>query len=279
MAGRRCLHANGCWPGRLAVPGHAARDAGLRLTLLDTCYLSGGLECGAHVPLSPRQARFGDGDADRWARRFEGLNADHSTVIGAAIHSVRAVPSEQIPVVVQAAQGRPLHAHLSEQLAENAACEEAYGLTPTGVLARAGALGPMTTVVHATHLTGADIGLLGSTRTSTCFCPTTERDLADGIGPAMELSEAGSPLCLGSDQNAIIDLLEEARSLEMHERLQARRKELGILQRDLVEQLGLKTTELSEYERGRDGTTHDVLWSWAGALRWSVVLVDMEAVL
>ncbi|MSV75406.1 MAG: formimidoylglutamate deiminase [Actinobacteria bacterium] len=199
---------------------HAARDAGLRLTLLDTCYLAGGLESGAHVPLSPRQARFGDGDAARWARRFEGLNADHSTVIGAAIHSVRAVPSEQIPVVVQAGQGRPLHAHLSEQLAENAACEEAYGLTPTGVLARAGALGPMTTVVHATHLTGADIGLLGSTRTSTCFCPTTERDLADGIGPAMELSKAGSPLCLGSDQNAVMDLIEEARALEMHERLQ-----------------------------------------------------------
>jgi hypothetical protein len=64
---------------------------------------------------------------------------------------------------------------------------------------------------------------------------------------------------------------------EMHERLQARRKELGILQRDLVEQLGLKTTKLSEYERGREGTTHDVLWSWANALRWSVVLVDIEA--
>lgn len=198
---------------------HAAHDAGLRLTLLDTCYLSGGLERGAHEPLSPRQARFGDGDAHSWARRFEGLTADDSTVIGAAIHSVRAVPRDQIPTVVKAAEGRPLHAHLSEQPAENAACLEAYQLTPAGVLADAGALGPMTTVVHATHLTGSDIGLLGSTRTSTCFCPTTERDLADGIGPARELSEAGSPLCLGSDQNAIIDLLEEARGMEMHERL------------------------------------------------------------
>ena len=121
---------------------------------------------------------------------------------------------------MRAAQGRPLHAHLSEQLAENAACEEAYGLTPAGVLAEAGALGPMTTVVHATHLTSADIGLLGATRTSTCFCPTTERDLADGIGPARELSDAGSPLCVGSDQNAVIDLLEEARGMEMHERLE-----------------------------------------------------------
>lgn len=198
---------------------HAAHDAGLRLTLLDACYLSGGLERGAHAPLSPRQARFGDGDARGWARRVEGLTVDDSTVIGAAIHSVRAVPRDQIPTVVQAAEGRPLHAHLSEQPAENAACLEAYQLTPAGVLADAGALGPMTTVVHATHLTGSDIGLLGSTRTSTCFCPTTERDLADGIGPARELSEAGSPLCLGSDQNAIIDLLEEARGMEMHERL------------------------------------------------------------
>lgn len=199
---------------------HAAHDAGLRLTLLDACYLSGGLEHGAHLPLSPRQARFGDGDAAHWARRFEALSADHSTIIGAAIHSVRAVPSEQIRAIVHAAQGRPLHAHLSEQLAENAACTEAYGLTPSAVLARAGALGPMTTVVHATHLTDADIGLLGATRTSTCFCPTTERDLADGIGPALELSDAGSPLCLGSDQNAVIDLIEEARALEMHERLE-----------------------------------------------------------
>ncbi|MFZ4486523.1 MAG: amidohydrolase family protein, partial [Candidatus Nanopelagicales bacterium] len=80
-------------------------------------------------------------------------------------------------------------------------------------------LGPMSTVVHATHLSAADIGLLGATRTSTCFCPTTERDLADGIGPAMELANGGSPVCLGSDQNAVIDLLEEARGLEMHERL------------------------------------------------------------
>jgi transcriptional regulator with XRE-family HTH domain len=44
-----------------------------------------------------------------------------------------------------------------------------------------------------------------------------------------------------------------------------------------VEQLGLKTATFSEYERGREGTTHDVLWFWAGALWWSVGLVDMEA--
>ena len=116
-------------------------------------------------------------------------------------------------------QGRPLHVHLSEQTAENDACLAAYGLTPTALLDDAGALSPRTTAVHATHLTDADVAALGRTTTYSCFCPTTERDLADGIGPAPALAAAGSPLCLGSDQHAVIDLLEEARALEMHERL------------------------------------------------------------
>jgi formiminoglutamate deiminase len=198
---------------------HAAREAGIRLTLLDTCYLTGGLTTAGHTQLQPRQRRFGDGDASRWAERFVALRGDASTNIGAAIHSVRAVPRDQIPTVVHAAAGRPLHVHLSEQRAENEACEAAYGRSPTQVLSEAGALGPLTTAVHATHLSDADIRLLGGSRTSSCFCPTTERDLADGIGPAHELAHAGSPLCLGSDQHAVIDLLEEARALEMHERL------------------------------------------------------------
>ena len=198
---------------------HAARDAGLRLTLLDTCYLSGGLTAEGHVPLSPDQRRFGDVDAHRWAARVQLLSDDATARIGAAIHSVRAVPRESIPVVVDAVEGRPLHVHLSEQTAENAACLGHYGVTPTELLDAGGALGATTTAVHATHLTTSDIATLGRTRTSSCFCPTTERDLADGIGPALELLGAGSPLCLGSDQHAVIDLIEEARALEMHERL------------------------------------------------------------
>lgn len=96
-----------------------------------------------------------------------------------------------------------------------------YGSTPTELLAQEGVLGPRTTVVHATHLTQSDIATLGRTGTTACFCPTTERDLADGIGPAGRLAAAGSPLSLGSDQHAVIDLIEEARSLEMHERLES----------------------------------------------------------
>jgi formiminoglutamate deiminase len=197
----------------------AAAEAGIRLTLLDTCYISGGLSAAGHNPLDAMQRRFGDGNADRWARRAGELSESAGMRVGAAVHSIRAVPRDQLGVVAAEAAGRPLHVHLSEQPAENQVCQSFYGLTPTALLDAEGLLGPTTTAVHATHLSERDVALLGSTRTTACFCPTTERDLADGIGPARKLSDAGSPLSLGSDQHAVIDLLEEARSLEMDERL------------------------------------------------------------
>ncbi|WP_018351091.1 formimidoylglutamate deiminase [Longispora albida] len=190
----------------------AAREAGIRLTLLDTCYLAGGIG----VEPNETQRRFSDGDATAWQDRVRALKADDNTVIGAAIHSVRAVPRDQLSLVDN---GGPLHVHLSEQPAENEQCLAAYGVTPTRLLHEAGALHARTSAVHATHLTAEDISILGSTGTTSCFCPTTEADLADGIGPARELADAGSPLSLGSDQHAIIDPLEEARRLEHHDRL------------------------------------------------------------
>jgi formiminoglutamate deiminase len=190
----------------------AADEVGLRIRLLDTCYLSSGFG----RPPEGVQVRYSDGDTRAWAERVAAFDDPR---VGVAIHSVRAVPREQLPVVVEAAAGRPLHVHLSEQVAENDACLAAHGLTPTQLLAEAGALGPLTTAVHATHLTDADIGLLGDSGTSVCFCPTTERDLADGIGPARRLHEAGATLTLGSDSHAVIDMFEEMRAVEMHERL------------------------------------------------------------
>ena len=186
----------------------AAAAAGIRLTVLDTCYLAGGFA----TPLEGPQLRFGDRDAHAWAERAAGAD-------GVAVHSVRAVPRDALAVVAKAADGRPLHVHLSEQPAENAACLARHGLTPTGLLAAEGVLGPRATAVHATHLTEGDVAQLGGSGTGACFCPTTERDLADGIGPARALQDAGAPLSLGSDQHAVTDLLEEARALEMHERL------------------------------------------------------------
>ncbi|HSU35313.1 MAG TPA: formimidoylglutamate deiminase [Propionibacteriaceae bacterium] len=196
----------------------AADRAGLRLTLLDTCYLAGGLTAAGHQPLERDQIRFGDGTVERWQDRWSQLRATPKARIGAAIHSVRAVPAADLAAVAGATPG-PLHVHLSEQRAENLATQDFYGGSPTQLLADHGVLGPRTTAIHATHLTAADVHLLSSTGTACCFCPTTERDLADGIGPARDLLDAGSPLTLGSDQHAVIDPFEELRGLELHERL------------------------------------------------------------
>ncbi|UYQ62501.1 formimidoylglutamate deiminase [Streptomyces peucetius] len=198
----------------------AAGEAGVRITLLDTAYLSAGFG----QPPEPHQLRFSDGTADAWAERADGLKDGEHVRIGAAIHSVRAVPAAQLPTVASWASARsaPLHVHLSEQTAENDACRAAHGRTPTELLADHGVLGPHTTGVHNTHLTDDDIALLGGTTTGTCMCPTTERDLADGIGPAPALQAAGSPLSLGSDSHAVIDLFEEARAMELDERLRSR---------------------------------------------------------
>jgi formiminoglutamate deiminase len=209
--------------GRYADPNamsealvQAAADAGVRLTLLDTCYLAGGPD-GA--PLDDVQRRFSDGDADAWATRVAALPDRPGLRIGAAVHSVRAVPADQLGTAAAAAQGRPLHVHLSEQPAENVATLAATGCTPTGLLADHGVLGPDTTAVHAVHLTDDDVAVLAGTGTGVCACPVTEADLADGIGPFRRLADAGVPLSLGTDQHVRSDLLAEAQALETSQRL------------------------------------------------------------
>jgi formiminoglutamate deiminase len=199
----------------------AARDAGLRIALLDTCYLAGGFD----RPLEGVQRRFGDGSAQGWAARATDLATTYDdaadVVVGAALHSVRAVPVDQLAPVVDwaAARRAPLHVHLSEQRAENDACRDRHGMTPTRLLHEHGALGPRSSAVHATHLADDDVALLAGSATAVCLCPTTERDLADGIGPAIALRDAGVSLTLGSDSHAVIDLFEEARGVELDSRL------------------------------------------------------------
>ncbi|MFD9894423.1 formimidoylglutamate deiminase [Amycolatopsis sp. NPDC059027] len=194
----------------------AAADAGIRLTLLDTCYLAGGIG----VEPDEVQQRFSDRSAENWARRVAGLAEDELFRVGGAIHSVRAVPAGQLSDVDKGTPSdRPLHIHLSEQRAENEQCLAAYGRTPTTILYDHGVLGERLTAVHATHLTQLDIERLGAARGRACFCPTTERDLGDGIGPARALLDAGVRLCVGSDSNAVVDAFEETRALELNERL------------------------------------------------------------
>ena len=195
----------------------AAAEAGVRITLIDSCYLHGGIG----EPASDAQRRFSDGSADAWAERVSDLDENESARIGAAIHSMRAVDPESAVTVAAWARerGRPLHAHVSEQPVENKACLDAYGRTPTALLAEAGALEAGFTAVHATHLDLGDVALLGDAGACCCVCPTTERDLADGIGQMRPLVDAGASLAVGSDSHAVIDMFEEARAIELDERL------------------------------------------------------------
>jgi formiminoglutamate deiminase len=208
----------------------AARDAGVHLTLLDTCYLDGGLGPDGHESLAPEQLRFGDGTVAAWARRVDALRAawadDDRVLVGAAAHSVRAVMPPELAELARWARqaGAPLHVHLSEQPGENEAALAAFGVTPTRLLHDAGVLGPGTTAVHAVHLTDDDVTLLGASGTGVCLCPTTERDLADGIAPGLRLLRAGSPLSVGTDQHVGADVLAEARGVEEHERLATGRR-------------------------------------------------------
>ena len=195
----------------------AASDAGIRMTLIDACYLNGGFG----EPVDGTQLRFADRSASAWAERTCSLRPGENQAVAAAAHSERAVPAVQLEDGVEAAgeRGWPLHAHVSEQQAEVEGCMAAYGRTPVQVFAGCGALGTSFTAVHASRADPDDVVELGGARAHVCACPTTERDLGDGIGPFAQLRDVGVRLCLGTDSHAVIDGLEEARALEMDARL------------------------------------------------------------
>ena len=195
----------------------AAKLAGIRLTLLDVAYLHGGLN---GEKLNDEQQRFCDLSIEQWLERVEDLGTgDTMHTIGLAPHSVRAVHESELAQIAKYRNNRVVHIHVSEQPVENSACINSTGRTPTQMLNDAQLLGSFTTAVHATHLTTEDISHLGRSKATACFCPTTERDLADGIGSSDKLVGAGSPLALGTDSHTVIDMFEEARAVEMHQRL------------------------------------------------------------
>ena len=205
----------------------AAASVGMRIRLLDTCYLTGGIDSD----LSAEQARFGDGTIDGYMDRHAALSEAFATEfpvstpgesyvhVGSAIHSIRAVPAANLPRFAEL-EG-PVHVHLSEQPAENAASQAAYGATPTQVFARSGVVASNLSAVHATHLSEDDIATLGGAQTSIVMCPCTEADLADGIGPARELADAGATISIGSDQHVVLDALRETQGMEAGERLRS----------------------------------------------------------
>jgi formiminoglutamate deiminase len=199
----------------------AAAEVGIRLVMVDTLYLTSGVDGSEPEGV---QRRFSDGSMQAWIERFELL--PDRVAKAAAVHSVRAVPVPAMETMAEysSAGEIPVHVHVSEQRKENEECRAAHGISPVALLDRVGLLGPRTVAVHATHIDERDVERLASTGSRVCMCPTTERDLGDGIGPSHALSSAGVRLSIGSDSQAVIDPLEEVRALEMNARLALERR-------------------------------------------------------
>jgi formimidoylglutamate deiminase len=200
----------------------AARDVGLRIALLRVAYARAGFQ----TEPNPGQARFIEHDPETYVRNLEALvgdlNRSPTAWVGVAPHSVRAVPLDYLRQVVAYANERelPVHMHVAEQTAEVSACIQEYGRSPVALLETEGLLGDRFTAVHAIHVTPKAIATLGRGGATVCACPTTERNLGDGVIPADAYFKQGVTIALGTDSHAQIDLLEDARELEYHLRLQ-----------------------------------------------------------
>ncbi len=200
----------------------AAQSVGLRIVLLRSAYLRSGYELAPDLG----QLRFFE-TADEFVSNSKELVRkfwpDNDLVrYGIAPHSIRAVPLDALNQILEWARGMglPVHMHVSEQIAENEACIREYGTTPVALLAREKLLNSKFTAVHAIHITDEEIAMLADAKATICSCPTTERNLGDGVLAADKVALNGVSVALGSDSQAQIDPLEDARQLDYHLRLE-----------------------------------------------------------
>ncbi len=206
----------------------AAQDAGVRLCLLRVVYLRGDFD----APLAEHQLRFADASLELACERIDLLQrrllatGDATLAWGLAPHSLRAVPLDAVVALKARYAHQPLHIHASEQRREVDGSRAAYGNTPVALLAASGVLDANTTVVHATHISSAEVDALALCGATVCVCPTTEADLGDGLLPAGQLAKRGVPLALGTDGQTSSSVLAEARRLEMHERLRTEKRNI-----------------------------------------------------
>jgi formimidoylglutamate deiminase len=220
----------------------AAGDVGLRIALLRVAYARSGFE----TEPNPQQIRFIERDAEAFLKNTSQLIDDlgsgqalpnsrvtASAWVGIAPHSVRAVPLDYLREVIHFGNERklPIHMHVAEQTAEVSACIAEYGRSPVALLSTEGLLSERFTGVHAIHVSPKAVGMLAEARAMVCACPTTERNLGDGVIPVDGYLQQGVRVALGTDSHVEIDLLEDARELEYHLRLQRMERAVLVLDR------------------------------------------------
>lgn len=211
----------------------AAQSVGIRIVLLRSAYLRSGFD----LSRDPGQTRFFE-TTPAFLANMDALTREYPTGspdvrLGVAPHSIRAVPLDDVREIAAWARDKslPLHMHMAEQVAENEACLREYGATPVALLGKAGLLGPDWTAVHAIHIGADETAMLAGAGATICSCPTTERNLGDGILAADRVMRTGVRVALGSDSQAQIDPLEDARELDYHLRLTQQ-------QRAILDQIG-----------------------------------------
>jgi formimidoylglutamate deiminase len=205
----------------------AARETGIRMTLLPVLYMSGGFD---GRPLGKRQRRFGH-DVDGFLALLDGLRTEQSDMlrIGCALHSLRAVPADAMHDVLAALPARsPVHIHIAEQLGEVQDCINVRGARPVEWLLANAEVDAHWTLVHATHLTAAEVQGIAGSGATVAICPTTEANLGDGLFPLRAYLDAGGAWGIGSDSQISVSPIEELRWLEYGQRLATHHRNIAV---------------------------------------------------
>jgi formimidoylglutamate deiminase len=204
----------------------AARETGIRLTLLPVLYMSGGFD---GRPLSQRQQRFGH-DVDGFLRLVETLRREETATlrIGCAFHSLRAVPGDAMRAVHAALPAdMPVHIHIAEQVGEVQDCLAIRDARPVEWLLGRMPVDARWTLVHATHLVDAEVQAIARSGATVAICPTTEASLGDGLFPLRAFLDAGGRIGIGSDSHVSVSPVEELRWLEYGQRLATGRRNIA----------------------------------------------------
>jgi formimidoylglutamate deiminase len=202
----------------------AAANSGIALTLLPVFYAHSGF---GGAPPEEKQRRFVN-STDSFGRLLDSaaraLTALPDAVLGVAPHSLRAVTLAQLREVSQMRADAPVHIHIAEQMKEVEDCRAWSGARPVEWLMDNVDVGPRWCLVHATHVSDAELDAIVRSRAVAGLCPITEANLGDGIFPAAAYLNAGGAFGVGTDSNVRIGLAEELRTLEYGQRLIERKR-------------------------------------------------------